>query len=111
MTTIGYARVSTDGQTLDAQHAALRDAGAERVFSEKISGAKTDRQRLAKAIAPLAEGDSKCTSHGMVEIPNLLGLGKPSLRTEVQRFREKWLEREQFSRPTTYWSPELDPRP
>jgi DNA invertase Pin-like site-specific DNA recombinase len=58
MTTIGYSRVSTDGQTLDAQHAALRDAGCERLFSEKESGAKTDRQQLAKAIAALAAGDT-----------------------------------------------------
>jgi DNA invertase Pin-like site-specific DNA recombinase len=43
MTTIGYARGSTDGQTLDAQHAALAAAGAERVYAEKISGAVTDR--------------------------------------------------------------------
>ena len=55
---IGYARVSTDGQTLDVQQAALREAGATRVFSEKISGAKTDRQQLANAIAALAEGDT-----------------------------------------------------
>ena len=34
------ARVSTDGQTLDAQNAALREAGAERVFSEKQSGGR-----------------------------------------------------------------------
>jgi len=58
MTTIGYARVSTDGQTLDAQQAALTAAGCERVFSEKQSGAKTDRQQLARAIAALAEGDT-----------------------------------------------------
>jgi DNA invertase Pin-like site-specific DNA recombinase len=55
---IGYARVSTDGQTLDAQHSALQQAGCERVFSEKESGAKTDRQQLAKAIATLADGDT-----------------------------------------------------
>ena len=58
MTTIGYARVSTDGQTLDAQQAALQAAGAEKVFSEKVSGAKTDRAALAKAIAALGDGDT-----------------------------------------------------
>jgi DNA invertase Pin-like site-specific DNA recombinase len=54
---VGYARVSTDGQTLDNQLSALRAAGAEKVFSEKVSGAKTDRRQLAKAIAALAVGD------------------------------------------------------
>jgi DNA invertase Pin-like site-specific DNA recombinase len=54
---IGYARVSTDGQTLDAQLAALKAAGAEKIFAEKISGAVTDRKALAKAIAALSEGD------------------------------------------------------
>jgi DNA invertase Pin-like site-specific DNA recombinase len=58
MTTIGYARVSTDGQTLDAQQAALTAAGCERVFAEKISGAVTERKALARAIAALAEGDT-----------------------------------------------------
>jgi DNA invertase Pin-like site-specific DNA recombinase len=55
---VGYARVSTDGQTLDAQRAALRQASCERVFSEKVSGAKTDRQQLAKALAALGPGDT-----------------------------------------------------
>src|SRR6516164_7728672 len=54
---VGYARVSTDGQTLDAQQSALRNAGADRVFAEKISGAVTDRRALAKAIATLSSGD------------------------------------------------------
>ena len=54
---IGYARVSTDDQTLDAQHAALTAAGAERVFAEKVSGAVSDRRALAKAMAALDAGD------------------------------------------------------
>jgi DNA invertase Pin-like site-specific DNA recombinase len=57
MTTYGYARVSTDGQTLDAQVAALKAAGAERIFSEKQSGAKTDRAALARVLAALGSGD------------------------------------------------------
>jgi DNA invertase Pin-like site-specific DNA recombinase len=54
---IVYARVSTDGQTLDAQQASLSSAGAERVYSEKISGAVTDRKALARAISSLGAGD------------------------------------------------------
>ena len=54
---VGYARVSTDGQTLDAQQLALAAAGAEKTFSEKISGAVTERKALARAIAALGVGD------------------------------------------------------
>ena len=54
---LGYARVSTDGQTLEAQEEALRSAGATKIFSEKISGAVTDRKALAKAIAALGADD------------------------------------------------------
>jgi DNA invertase Pin-like site-specific DNA recombinase len=54
----GYARVSTDGQTLEGQCTELRSAGAERVYSEKISGAVTDRPALAKAISALGNGDT-----------------------------------------------------
>jgi DNA invertase Pin-like site-specific DNA recombinase len=49
--------VSTDGQTLDVQEAALRAAGAARVFAEKVSGAVTDRKALAKALAARENGD------------------------------------------------------
>jgi DNA invertase Pin-like site-specific DNA recombinase len=57
MATYGYARVSTDGQALAAQDAALRAAGCAKVFSEKASGAKTDRAELRKVVARLHEGD------------------------------------------------------
>jgi DNA invertase Pin-like site-specific DNA recombinase len=54
---VGYARVSTDGQTLDAQQSALTQAGATQVYSEKVSGAVSDRKQLGKAIAALSAGD------------------------------------------------------
>ena len=54
---VGYARVSADGQTLDSQIAALGQAGANKIFSEKISGAVTERKALARAIAELGPGD------------------------------------------------------
>jgi DNA invertase Pin-like site-specific DNA recombinase len=57
MTIIGYARVSTDGQSLQSQTEALHLAGCGRVYSEKISGTRADRPQLAKALAALAEGD------------------------------------------------------
>jgi DNA invertase Pin-like site-specific DNA recombinase len=57
MTTYGYARVSTDGQTLASQDAHLHAAGCAKVYSEKASGAKTDRAELAKVIKRLGPGD------------------------------------------------------
>jgi DNA invertase Pin-like site-specific DNA recombinase len=53
----GYARVSTRDQDLAAQDAELMAAGCAKVFKEKVSGAKTDRPELAKAIGRLEQGD------------------------------------------------------
>ena len=53
----GYARVSTDGQSVDAQVNQLTAAGAEKVFREVASGAKTDRAQLRRLLDQLAAGD------------------------------------------------------
>jgi DNA invertase Pin-like site-specific DNA recombinase len=57
MTVYGYARVSTDGQTLAAQDAALRAAGCAKVYAEKASGAKAARAEPRKVVSRLDEGD------------------------------------------------------
>jgi DNA invertase Pin-like site-specific DNA recombinase len=53
----GYARVSTDGQSLASQDAELRAAGCLKVYAEKISGARSDRPELAKVLKRLETGD------------------------------------------------------
>jgi DNA invertase Pin-like site-specific DNA recombinase len=53
----GYARVSTDGQSVDAQVKQLRAAGAEKVFRETASGARADRAQLRRALDRLEKGD------------------------------------------------------
>lgn len=58
MARIGYARVSTEEQSLDMQLAALEAAGCDRVYREKVSGASRTRQQLGFAIDALKEGDS-----------------------------------------------------
>jgi hypothetical protein len=52
-----YARVSTDGQNVDAQVRQLAKAGCKKVFREVASGAKTDRAQLHKLLAGIEGGD------------------------------------------------------
>jgi DNA invertase Pin-like site-specific DNA recombinase len=55
---IGYQRVSTDDQNLALQHDALESAGCEKIFFDKMSGAKVDRPGLKKAFDFAWEGDT-----------------------------------------------------
>jgi DNA invertase Pin-like site-specific DNA recombinase len=55
---VGYARVSTSEQSLDVQEAALQAAGAEKIFSEKLSGTTSCRPQLQAAVDFCREGDT-----------------------------------------------------
>jgi DNA invertase Pin-like site-specific DNA recombinase len=50
---LGYARVSTYGQTLDTQLEQLRGAGCTKIYREKVTGAHNDRRELLKCSRPL----------------------------------------------------------
>lgn len=54
---IGYARVSTEDQHLDAQVSGFEASGAGQIFSDKISGTKKNRPELARMIDQLRDGD------------------------------------------------------
>lgn len=56
---VGYARVSSVGQSLDIQVEALQAAGCEKIFKEKVSGRSTvDREQLSLALDFVREGDT-----------------------------------------------------
>lgn len=55
---VGYARVSTQEQTLDLQMDALKKAGCERIFTDMISSAKQERKGLSEALEFMRAGDT-----------------------------------------------------
>src|SRR3981081_1044990 len=54
---LGFARVSTYGQTLDAQLEQLRAGGCAKIFREKVAGARADRRELLKLLKAITPGD------------------------------------------------------
>lgn len=74
---VGYARVSSASQNLDRQLEALRTAGCQRIFQEKVSGSTKDREQLEAALTYLREGDLLiCTSMDRLarSLPDLYGI-------------------------------------
>ena len=55
---IGYARVSTQDQSVELQRDALNKAGCKKIFEDKISGARADRPGLVMALEILREEDT-----------------------------------------------------
>jgi DNA invertase Pin-like site-specific DNA recombinase len=55
---IGYARVSTSDQTHDLQEDALKKAGCDRIFTDTVSGAKSERKGLDEALNYVRPGDT-----------------------------------------------------
>ena len=54
---IGYARVSTEDQDLTLQRSALKEVGCERIYEEKVTGARRTRPQLARMLDQLRAGD------------------------------------------------------
>lgn len=58
MTQLGYVRVSTTHQSLDQQHDAVVAAGAQKIFTDQMSGARVDRPGLAALLDYARDGDT-----------------------------------------------------
>jgi len=94
---IGYARVSTLDQNLDRQTDALNDAGAVKLFTEKVTGRKSDRPELMRMVEHQREGD-------IVVISELIRLSRStkdlfsiveliqSKGADIRSLKETWLD-------------------
>jgi hypothetical protein len=91
MAILGYARVSTNGQTLEIQHEALRAAGCGKVYAEKLSGARADRPQLERLERPLGPGADASGQHGLLVFEEgiELALGYPGARSDLPRGRAR----------------------
>lgn len=84
MAVLGYARVSTTDQNLEAQVKQLESSGVEKIFMEKASGAKQDRPQLSALLDYCREGDIF-----IVTKLDRLGRSLPHLLQTVQTLKEK----------------------
>lgn len=105
---IGYIRVSTDEQKLDRQTDLLNEFGIERIFEEKVTGTKRNRQELDRMLDQLRKGDIVVvtdltrlsrTTKDLFEIVSIIenkGAGIKSLK-------ESWLDTTTPQRKTTFY--------
>jgi DNA invertase Pin-like site-specific DNA recombinase len=94
---IGYARVSTEDQNLTLQRTALKGSGCQRIYEEKVSGAKRFRPELTRMLDQLRAGDVVVVSrldrlarstHDLLEIAERLKEAESGLRS----LREPWAD-------------------
>ena len=98
MAMLGYARVSSDGQDFNGQVERLKEAGCERIFSEKVSGkSRNGRHALQKALGTLKPGDTLVVvrlDRLARSIRDLLGLMDTlqSAGAHIKSLTETWLD-------------------
>jgi DNA invertase Pin-like site-specific DNA recombinase len=81
---IGYARVSTQDQTLSLQQNALTKAGCNKIFTNTASGAKAERKGLEEALTYVRKGDTV-----VVWRLDRLGRSLPHLITTMTALEER----------------------
>src|SRR5580692_2912617 len=91
---VGYARVSTQGQTLETQLEELGKVDCSKIYSEKISGAKCDRPELQRLLKALEPGS-------VIVVTRLDRLGRSTidLLTIVKQIADRGLPVQIFGRP------------
>lgn len=90
---LGYARVSTQDQSLDRQIYELTKNGCERIYTEKVTGTKTDRKELTRLIDQLQQDDTiivtelACLSGSVKDLFALVNTG-----ANLKSLKEKWID-------------------
>ena len=94
---IGYARVSTQDQNLDRQCDQLRQDGCERIYEEKVSGARSDRPELGRMLDALRKGDVVVVaelsrlSRSVRDLFSIVGQIQEA-GAEIRSLKEPWLD-------------------
>ena len=94
---IGYARVSTDKQSLLRQTDQLAHEGCERIFMEKISGGKSDRPELLRMLDVVREGDTVIVtelsrlSRSVKDLFNMIEK-LHTLGADIRSLKESWAD-------------------